>query len=219
MGDDTKREKSPAASNANLPVKKFTVEETKQVIINSVKPLGDMEAGLKKLGEEIIPNHSGNDKKKKEAALADFQKIIHPLAYGLEFETQTALMHGFDENYRIMAKELTKQLIAEYKCETSGEKMLVEIVVNSFIRTLDNSKKLNNCIAAAEYLSDERTRYLAMMSKQIDRSHRQYLSGLMMLKQLKAPPIEMTIKAKNAFVSQNQQINAGSQSYENNEPK
>ena len=59
-----------------------------------------------------------------------------------------------------------------------------------------------------EYISDERTRYLGYLSKQMDRAHRQYLSALMTLKQLKAPAIEMNIKTKNTFVAQNQQINA-----------
>ena len=58
-----------------------------------------------------------------------------------------------------------------------------------------------------------------MLSKERDRAHRQYLSTIMTLKQLKAPAIEMNIKAKTAFVSQNQQINVPQAPKENNEAK
>lgn len=82
-----------------------------------------------------------------------------------------------------------------------------EIVTNSFIRAIDHSRRFNNCLNAGEYLSDERTRYLTMLSKQIDRANRQYLNALTALKQIKAPVIEMNIRTNTAFVSQNQQIN------------
>ena len=67
---------------------------------------------------------------------------------------------------------------------------------------------------AGEYITENRTKYLAMLSKQIDRANRQFLSALTTLKQLKTPSIEMNIKTNTAFVSQNQQINSKNETNE-----
>ncbi len=56
-------------------------------------------------------------------------------------------------------------------------------------------------------INQNRTAYISILSKEADRSHRQFLSALMTLKQIKAPTIEMNIKARTAFVSDKQQIN------------
>jgi hypothetical protein len=45
------------------------------------------------------------------------------------------------------------------------------------------------------------------MGKELDRANRIFLNALMTLKQLKNPPLELNIKAGNAFFGQNQQFN------------
>jgi hypothetical protein len=103
-------------------------------------------------------------------------------------------------------KELAKQIIKDYGCATGIEKALASDIAHSYIKTLDNSRRLNNEFNC-ENLTKTRNEYISILSKQTDRAHRQFLSGLMILKQLKAPAIELNIRANTAFVSQNQQIN------------
>jgi hypothetical protein len=129
--------------------------------------------------------------------------------FGLEVETHVALMGSFNAEYRGMAKELSSQIIKEYDCTTHVEKMLVESAVSGFIRHIDNSKRFNNCINAnaEEVILPVLAQFLAMLGKQMDRSNRQFLSSLAMLKQMKQPQLEVNIKTKNAFVAENQQFN------------
>jgi hypothetical protein len=59
----------------------------------------------------------------------------------------------------------------------------------------------------ADGVSSEINGYCAVMSKELDRANRHYLSALATLKQLKSPPFQIQVRTQNAFVAQNQQIN------------
>lgn len=124
---------------------------------------------------------------------------------------------------KVFVKEFCNQIIEQYNCTTSLEKALAEVIVGAHIRILEISEKLNDVTnadyghyyAGYQYLSQQ-TKFYAMLGKELDRAHRQFINALNTLKQLKAPNIEISVKAKNAFVSQNQQINAGEpKEYEN----
>jgi len=124
-------------------------------------------------------------------------------------------METFSEQYRGLAKQLTTEIINQYDCKTEVEKSLASTITASYVRYLDNSRRLNNELQCKD-ITKNRNVYIANLSKQTDRVHRQYLSSLMTLKQLKSPQIEMNIRANTAFVSQNQQINS---QQKNNETK
>ncbi|MDP4020523.1 MAG: hypothetical protein Q8P58_00565, partial [Candidatus Adlerbacteria bacterium] len=143
-----------------------------------------------------------------------------------EADTHVSMMESFSERFRGGAKEICKQFIRDFDCKTDAEKILAETAAIGFMRYLDASRRLNSCLDFSNSTSPEKNVYLSMLSKERDRSHRQYLSTVSMIKQLKAPHIEMNIKTKTAFVAQNQQINAstpGNQqkptNSENNEAK
>ncbi|MDO8557278.1 MAG: hypothetical protein Q7R98_02330 [Candidatus Jorgensenbacteria bacterium] len=203
--------------------KKYTPEEARKMVLELAMPDGDLRNNLKNFGDNILPELlHGNEKGKKEA-LEKFKEKAVEVMMALEPDTHVALMESFDSRYRGLAKELSSQIIKDYSCITGVEKALTEVVVNAFIRIIDNSRRFNNCAEAGEYLSEERTKHLTMLSIQIDRANRQFLNALITLKQLKSPNIEMNIKTKTAFIAQNQQINADGatkpQTSETNESK
>lgn len=201
----------------NKLMKKYSPEETKGLLLRKIAFDQDLNYLLHELGSEILPKcFDGSDKEKENLKKEGEEKAILAMR-AMEMETHLGVMESFDARYRGMVRELCPQIIKEYQCSTTIEKTLAEVIANSFIRIIDNSRRLNDCMDAGKYLSEERTHYLAILSKQIDRANRQYLSALMTLKQLKTPAIEMNIKAKNAFVSQNQQINVDNN--KNNEAK
>lgn len=103
--------------------------------------------------------------------------------------------------------ELTNNLIEEYNCNTTLEKSLCEIVWNSYWKVMQISKKFTNVMIAWEYLSDERTRYLWMLWKELDRANRSYLMMLNNLIEIKKPQMNINVKTKNAYFWQNQQFN------------
>jgi hypothetical protein len=212
-----KKQKKTQVATTSEPKKSvstFSPEKTRRMIMNIARFEGDLDKDIEKLGEDIFPRFFDGEGKEKKEARKELDKITRNVLFALEVDTHGALMASFDQPFRGMAKELSKQIIIEYNCKTHAEKMLVEIIVNGFIRTIENSNRFNNTMNAGEYITPNRTNYLAMLSKQIDRSQRQYLSALMTLKQLKAPTIEMTIKANTAFIAQNQQNNANQPNHE-----
>ena len=67
-------------------------------------------------------------------------------------------------------------------------------------------------------ITHERNGLYSAFGKEIERASRQYLATISTLKQLKNPPIEINVKAKTAFVGQNQQFNA-TQEIKTNDPQ
>jgi hypothetical protein len=152
------------------------------------------------------------------------QEMIERLAelaaavkYGVETDTHSIAMESFGGRFKYSMVQICKQFIQDYECTTNAEKLMAEAAAVAYMRYLDASRRLNNCLDSSSYTSPEKNTYLSMLSKERDRSHRQYLSAVSMIRQIKAPPFEMKIKANTAFVSQNQQINVLNQ--ETNESK
>lgn len=202
-------------------LKKYTPEEARSRVLGGFFADGaDLNRALQEFGNDIFPKLlHGNEADQKEVRKT-LDKKVTEVMMTLEIDSHWGLMGAFNNRYWGMARELSSQIIKEYNCTTHVEKMLAEVIVNSFIRTLDASKGLTEgSLTLGGSITEIRTRYIAVLSKQLDRANRQFLTSLMTLKQLKAPTIEMNIKANTAFVSQNQQINAPQQSNEINELK
>ena len=197
----------------------LTLKESRQFILSNFKAEGNLARNLLRLANEPLPQVKVGDIGKGKVATEAAEELLQRAFLSMEAETHMGLIEGFGHRYGGMADELSSRIIKEYQCNTHAEKMLAETVVGAFMRYLDASRRFNNGLAANSDITANLTGFLAMMSKQMDRAHRQYLSALMTLKQLKAPNIEVNIKAKTAFVAQNQQINAPQQSNETIEPK
>lgn len=123
-----------------------------------------------------------------------------------ETEYFVGLMESVDEKYRGMVKEISSSIKEEMGIVAELERMLVETCVASFIRYIDNSRRLNNELNGRD-ITQNRNQYIANLSKQIDRSHRQFMDAYITLKQFKNPPVGLKINATNAFLSNNQQVN------------
>ena len=189
-----------------LPAKKYTQEEAKKILISMMSFEGDLGFELNKFAEDILPKlFNGSDKEKKEAE-EKMLKNAMPILQASDSETQWALMGTFIPEYRSLARETTRQIIKDYNCSNSIEKALAEVIANAHVRIIDNSRRLNNRLdcKTADAVTNA---YLSILSKQTDRAYRQFFTALITLKQIKAPVIEMNIKAHTAFVSDKQQIN------------
>ena len=199
-------------------LQKYTREETKNKVLEMFRVKGDLNEVLYELGD-LLPKFLHGTEKEREKMKEAINEKAMSVMYSLETDTHFALMESFDERFRSGAKEICIQFIRDLDCKTDVEKIMAETAAIGFIRFLDASRRLNNSLSTDNYLSAVKTGYMAMLSKERDRSHRQYLSTVATIKQLKAPAIEMNIKAKTAFIAQNQQINAPKQDNEINEPK
>jgi len=187
-------------------IKKYNPEEAKKLILSAVEFPDSKKLLLRELAEEIIPGYCDLKNPEKDEYLKRFQEKSLKYLRIIENESHVALMESLDENYRMLSKEMCDQMMKEFDCQNEMEKSLVELIVNAFIRVLDNSRRLNNELNGRD-ITPNRNIYIANLSKQIDRANRQYISNLLTLKQIKMPQVEMNIKANTAFVSNNQQIN------------
>jgi hypothetical protein len=131
---------------------------------------------------------------------------MEQVVFTLGFENDYTLVETVNEKYRGMAIELRRQLIKDFDCKTYAEKVLVDSVVSGYMRTIQRAKSFNN-ISHDDYLSGYKNQYMATMSKELDRAQRQLMAAYQMLVNLKRPPLTVQVKAKTAFVAQNQQLN------------
>lgn len=111
--------------------------------------------------------------------------------------------------------EITNDLIEEYNCTTSLEKILCETIALNYWKLMTLSQKFNWVMNTGKYLSDERTRYLWMLSKELDRVNRSYITALNNLIEIKRPQMNISVKTKNAYFWQNQQFNNNNKEDEN----
>lgn len=183
----------------------YTDEQTKKFIMSASFEYVPKTI-LKELGE-MIPKFLDSDKKERDKMLDKINDKTMKAMRVYGFETHVPLAESVPEGVRTVAIELSNQLQKEYNCQTPSEFALVEIVANSYARILDYSRAFNSC-QKIEYLSSEKNGYYTMISKEIDKANRQFISALTTLKHIKSPGFDITVKAKTAFVSQNQQINS-----------
>lgn len=187
--------------------KKYTEQEVRDIITKFVQTDVDPRDIFKDLGENILPYLFSDDKKESKKANERFKGKADKALMSLGVETDYALIRTIGKKYQPLILQFNRQLVREYDCQSSSEKALVHIIVNAYVKVIDSSERFSKCLEAGEYLSDERTKYLAMLSKQLDRANRQFITALTTLKQLKAPSLEINVKAKTAFIAQNQQLN------------
>jgi hypothetical protein len=192
---------------SNKPAVKRTADEVKTL--------------LSRYKVDIVPEHilmkaaelwteyeqAPNDKKKLELE-PKLNKQLENAAVILTLDQHIILAESLNsDKYRTLVIEIANQLVKEYECKTSSEKMLAQTAAWAYCRMLEYANKLNG-ITRQEYLSSVKTGHYAVLSKEVDRCVRQYLSALNTLKHFKQPSLSVTFKAQNAFVAQNQQINA-----------
>jgi len=184
-------------------IEKMTVEEAKD-FLNQIAYDCDPKRIMKELSEVLLPQiRAGKANKKVREKTAEVaSKAL--MVYGLE--THYPLAETVDKKYRPLVIEFSNRLIKEYNCQTSSERALAEVIVSAYAKILEYSRCLYTC-RKIDWLSNEKISYYSMISKELDRANRQFITALTTLKQIKMPSFEINVKTKAAFVAQNQQLN------------
>ena len=184
--------------------KTFNPEEIRTSVVSNFLTGYEPDSILKRLSEKL-PELVG-----KNGAIAkdeETQKLFREASIILGLDNHHALISAMREDYRPLAIEFANNLAKEFDCKTPSEKALSQVIVSAYLRLLDDTRRYNNCSDAGEYISDDRTKHLAMLSKQMDRANRQFISALTALRQFKSRPIQISVKTGTAFIAQNQQLN------------
>ncbi len=122
-----------------------------------------------------------------------------------EFESGFLLATNVSEPYKTFGIQMLRDLQKEYNCTTVSEKATVELATLSYIRMLDLERRLNRYIYDSN-MNNADLILFGLLSKDLDRAIRQYLSSLQALKIMKQPQLQVNIKTETAIVGQNQVI-------------
>lgn len=201
-------------------VKKFTTDEIRDMVKSGLHLNCDPAEILKTAAEKVNAYLVASDKKAEEIKKDMFDSHREVLN-SLGLETHYAIAETVGKRHQPLVIEVARQVEKEYDCKTASEKILVQIVAGTYGKIIEYSSLMNNNIVNLG-IGGDKNNYLAMLSKELDRAHRQLITALVTLRQIKNPPVELNVKAKTAFVAQNQQINAvnnPAQEHENIEPK
>ena len=131
------------------------------------------------------------------------------VAFALGLDTHSPASMSVQEEYRHFLVEMIKRVEHEHDCKTAIEKSLAETIALSHIRIISLTKHFTNCAVSDPFLSKEATDYYNLISKEIDRAHRQLNNAILTLKQVKTPRTALNVTANTAFIAQNQQFNNG----------
>lgn len=131
-----------------------------------------------------------------------------------EFENGTLLTTIVPSMFATIGIDLMRKIQKEYACVSESEKSIAELASASFVRALDAQGRIKRYLDGGE-LTGIGVQYLAVMSKELDRANRHYLSAIQTLRSLRQPPMQLNIRTNTAVIGQNQIV----QTNENNEPK
>ena len=120
--------------------------------------------------------------------------------------THYELASTVGERIRPLVIEFARKIIVEYDCKTVSEKALAEVVVSAYARILECSKCMQD-ITLVKYTSNALNGLYEIISKELDRAHRHFVTSLATLRQIKSPTLEVNVRAQTAIIGQNQQFN------------
>jgi hypothetical protein len=196
--------------------KHYTIDEARHILENILAVNSDPQVVFDKLAEEIIPKLMHGTDEEKNWAKGEISCRSEEVIMALGLTNHYHLIPTADKQYAALALSMTRQIEKDYNCNNVAEKATAEVITMAYIRIVDSSRMFTDWSENKGAIKmKDRVGYLEVMSRQIDRACRQFIAGLALLKQMKQPPLEVTIRTKNAFVAQNQQINTSSKSNEN----
>ena len=199
--------KLPAKPNKEKSLaKQFTVDEVRDIIKEDLHFACDPDYVLKEATKKFNAWLKAPERE-AEAIKKDMLEIHDKALVSLGLETHYPLADMVSERYRGLAIEVARQIEKEYDCKAPSERLLAQTIAGIYGKIIEYSRQLRGC-AQDTHISVEKNSFYTIMSKELDRAHRQLITALTTLRQIKNPPMELNVRAKTAFVAQNQQINA-----------
>ncbi len=163
-----------------------------------------MDSSLPGLGE-ILDASSGIGKEAAQCMAEQFQKAgMDGVANGSFVENT---VHRNQSKY---VKILRQRLIVEYHAQTMSERMLIDLAINAYFRSLHSAMIYNGFTMDEKgntSFSQLRINMIKELGKNIELANRQFLSTLATLREIKRPPINIKVHSNQAFVAENQQFN------------
>jgi len=210
------KKETEKANKTELGKKCYTQEETCRILGHLLNNDSEPRMLFDKLAREVIPKLMDGTDMEKFWARSEIGARSEEVIMALGLSNHYHLIPTADKQYAALVLSMTRQIEKDFDCNTAIEKAIVEAVTMAYIKMVDSSRIFSDWSSNGGNIElKDRIKYLEMMSRQMDRVCRQFMTGYALLKQMKQPSLKVTIKTKNAFVAQNQQINNSSKSNEN----
>lgn len=122
-----------------------------------------------------------------------------------EFDNGVLLSETLKEEYKTFVIDLSRNIQKEYNCITPSQRATAESIACAYGRILQTSTRISKYLELGT-INELGVKYLAVMSKELDRAQRHYTIGLQILYMLKQPPLSITVKAETANIANSQLI-------------
>jgi len=209
-----------AITTTEQPLEITTLEQLK-AYVGQFKTSDDPENVLKEVVRELEFKHD----LKNSPNTIDYQAMsLH------EFTNGILMSEAIPQRYTTFAIEMLRQLIQDYACKTTAEKSLAEVVTINFVRILDIQEQMQismnfqrvrgkhdqpiandpfskeTCNACK--ISEISLKLMGVLSKELDRANRHYLSSIQTLRMMKQSSMQVNIKTNTEVIGQNQVVQA-----------
>lgn len=189
------------------------------------KDIGEMPMRKSALKNARLPSDPVRlfSRKNAEDIANDEEKVknyVHQVRSTLGFENDHSVAYAAGNRYSGLAIELRRRLIEDFSCHSHAEQVLLDVIVNNYIRALHSSEAYNVILDKGAADKGDAT-LLSILSKDMDRANRTLLTAYQLLAQLKRPGAKVSISAVNAFIAKEQQfsVNNSNQSNAQNTPR
>jgi len=150
-----------------------------------------------------------NKKEGEEFPSGSSNEIIKGMSLN-EFESGVLLSTCISDLNTTFAIDLMRKLQKEYDCTTTSEKATAELAAMNYGRFLDVQRGLHTFLSKDAY-GDLTIKIISVLSKELDRANRHYLTAIQTLRSLKTPPLAVNIKTQTAIVGENQLVQSNNQ--------
>lgn len=168
-------------------------------------------------GSKLLRKYKDSDGEADEETITELNEHGRKYINAHSLDTDMIPLECMSYGFGGFAITTLKELRAQYNIETPQDKMYLHMAVNAMVRYHSNLKEME-CWKSPRYLSHECNGLITALSKDADRAFRQYHTIIQHFEAKQQPPLKVNIKAKNAFVAQNQQ-NIASVNPEINDPQ
>ncbi len=191
---------SSTDQDTNLIVPKKTLEEIKNVF-RDMTTADYPNVALREANKELAGKEKGS------LGPTSAKSNIFKSMSIFEFENGILMTTIVAEQYKTFGINMMMQLQKEFNCQTISEQATAELATVNYIRTLEIQNRIDRYLALGT-LTDNGVKFLAIMSLELDRANRHFLTTIQALKTMKQPQLGVNIKAQTAIVGQNQMIQA-----------
>ena len=148
-----------------------------------------------------------NKTKKQENRESELFKELH-IFYGLDNGIWTTILDR--RQYWGTLSKMRQDIVKKYNCKTPLELMLTDRIIANYWRAMKCDMIFIRIVEKEDggcSFDQLKVNILKEFNKGIELANRQLNTNIILLKELKQPSLNISVKSKTSFVAQNQQLN------------